>query len=67
MAKKNINFNTYVQRDLSKTTVDWGTVATKLTGDLLKIREDRKAEREQIAKDILYASDRVNEIGRAHV
>ena len=62
MAKKNINFNTYVQRDLSKTTVDWGTVATKLTGDLLKIREDRKAEREQIAQDTIDASDRVNEM-----
>ena len=62
MAKKNINFNTYVERDLDKTTVDWGTVANKLTGDLLQIREDRAAEREKIAQDTIDASDRVNEM-----
>ena len=27
MARKDIDFNTYVKRDLNKTTVDWGTVA----------------------------------------
>ena len=37
MARKDINFNTYVKRDLSKTTVDWGSVANKLTTDLLKV------------------------------
>jgi len=51
MAKKNINFNTYVKRDLSKTTVDWGSVATKLTGDLLQIRKDREAKRAEIQAD----------------
>lgn len=62
MAKKNINFNTYVKRDLDKTTVDWGTVANKLTGDLLQIRADRAAERDKIAQDTIDASDRVNEM-----
>jgi len=62
MARKNINFNTYVERDLQKTTVDWGTVANKLTGDLLKIREDRAAERDKIAQDTIDATDKVNEM-----
>ena len=55
MARKDINFNTYVERDLQKTTVDWGTVANKLTGDLLKIREDRAAERDKISQDTIDA------------
>jgi len=50
MARKDINFNTYVKRDLSKTTVDWGSVASKLTGDLLKVREERAARREEEQK-----------------
>lgn len=62
MARKDINFNTYVERDLQKTTVDWGTVANKLTGDLLKIREDRAAERDKIAQDTIDATDKVNEM-----
>ena len=62
MARKDINFNTYIERDLQKTTVDWGTVANKLTGDLLKIREDRAAERDKIAQDTIDATDKVNEM-----
>ena len=45
MAKKNINFNTYVERDLTKTTVDWGTVASKLTNDLGVIRKERERKK----------------------
>ena len=62
MARKDINFNTYVERDLQKTTVDWGTVANKLTGDLLRIREERAAEREKIAQDTIDATDKVSEM-----
>ena len=62
MARKDINFNTYVERDLQKTTVDWGTVANKLTGDLLKIREERAAERDKIAQDTIEATDKVNKM-----
>ena len=50
MARKDINFNTYVKRDLSKTTVDWASVANKLTTDLLKVREERAAERAEEQK-----------------
>ena len=48
MAKKDINFRTYVKRDLNKTTVDWGTVANKLSTDLLKIRKEREEERAEL-------------------
>ena len=62
MAKKNINFNTYVKRDLSKTTVDWGSVATKLTGDLLKIRKDRETKRAEIQADTDDVENSLNEM-----
>jgi len=62
MAKKNINFNTYVKRDLSKTTVDWGSVATKLTGDLLQIRKDREAKRAEIQADTDEVESALNEM-----
>ena len=32
MAKKNVDFNTYVERDLSKSSIDWSTISkTKIT------------------------------------
>tara|TARA_R100000951_G_scaffold116783_1_gene130761 strand:- start:5652 stop:7415 length:1764 start_codon:yes stop_codon:yes gene_type:complete len=62
MARKDIDFNTYVKRDLNKTTVDWGTVANKLTGDLLKIRKDREAERAEIQADTDEVGVKLNEM-----
>ncbi len=62
MAKKDINFNTYVKRDLSKTTVDWGSVANKLTGDLLQIRKDRETKRAEIQADTDEVESALNEM-----
>lgn len=62
MARKDIDFNTYVKRDLNKTTVDWGTVANKLTGDLLKIRKEREAERAEIQADTDEVGVKLNEM-----
>ena len=60
MAKKDINFNTYVKRDLSKTTVDWGTVATKLTTDLLKVRKERETKRAEIETNTDEVTTKLN-------
>ena len=30
MAKKNVDFNTYVERDLSKSSIDWSTISTNI-------------------------------------
>ena len=62
MARKDINFNTYVKRDLTKTTVDWGSVASKLTGDLLKVREDRAGQRAEIQKNTDETTAKLNEM-----
>ena len=62
MARKDINFNTYVKRDLTKTTVDWGSVASKLTGDLLKVRKDREGQRAEIQKNTDETTAKLNEM-----
>ena len=62
MAKKNINFNTYVERDLTKTTVDWGTVATKLTNDLGEIRKEREKRRADIQAETIEVDRQLNEM-----
>ena len=60
MAKKNINFNTYVERDLTKTTVDWGTVANNLTTQLGEIRKDREQRRADIDDNTIEGEDKLN-------
>ena len=62
MAKNNINFNTYVERDLTKTTVDWGTVASKLTTDLGIIRKDREKKRADIENETIEVDRQLNEL-----
>tara|TARA_R100000935_G_C2840719_1_gene170780 strand:+ start:888 stop:2738 length:1851 start_codon:yes stop_codon:yes gene_type:complete len=62
MARKDINFNTFVKRDLSKTTVDWGSVASNLTTDLLKVRKDREGQRAEIQKNTDEAASTLNEM-----
>jgi hypothetical protein len=62
MAKKNINFNTYVERDLTKTTVDWGTVASKLTNDLGVIRKEREKRRSDIEAETIEVDRQLNEL-----
>ena len=60
MAKKNINFNTYVERDLTKTTVDWGTVANNLTTQLGEIRKDREQRKAFIDDNTIEVEDKLN-------
>ena len=62
MAKKNINFNTYVKRDLDKTTVNWGSVASNLTTDLLRIRKEREAKRAEIDANTSEVESKLNEM-----
>lgn len=51
MAKQNINFNTFVPEDLTKSTIDWGAVATGLTTQLTAIKKDKEARRDKIEDD----------------
>jgi len=53
MAKQNINFNTYVEKDLSKSTIDWGAVSKNLTDNLVKFDADRKAKKAEIEKQTI--------------
>ena len=62
MARKNIDFNTYVKRDLTKTTVDWGSVASKLTTDLMEVRKVREGQRAAIKKDTDETTAKLNEM-----
>jgi|TARA_R110000744_G_scaffold83041_1_gene163116 hypothetical protein len=60
MAKKNINFNTYVERDLTRTTVDWGTVANNLTTKLGVIEKDREKRRAEIQNNTIEVENKLN-------
>ena len=45
MARPNINFNTFVPEDLTKSTIDWGTVASGLTTQLSAIKKEKELKR----------------------
>lgn len=51
MAKQNINFNTFVPEDLTKSTIDWGAVATGLTTQLTAIKKEKEARKDKIEDD----------------
>ena len=51
MAKQNINFNTFVPEDLTKSSIDWGAVATGLTSQLTAIKKEKEARKDKIEDD----------------
>ena len=51
MAKQNINFNTFVPEDLTKSTIDWGAVATGLTSQLTEIKKEKEKRLSDIEDD----------------
>ena len=57
MARQNIDFNSFVPEDLTKSTIDWGTVATGLTKQLTDIKKDRDARRSGF-EDSTYKKNR---------
>ena len=57
MARQNINFNTFVPKDLTQTQIDWGTVATGLTKELTAIKKERDDKRQKY-KDDTYKRNR---------
>ncbi len=60
MAKKDINFSTYVERDLTKSVIDWGTISKTLSDDLVKLKEERDTKRAEIAKSTTEAENTLN-------
>ena len=57
MARPKIDFNTFVPEDLTKSTIDWGTVATGLTTELSRIKDQKE-------KNISEQEDKTYEINR---
>ena len=57
MARKNIDFQTYVKRDVTKSQVDWNAITDTVTTELSTIRDERKKKREEIATATLEAED----------
>ena len=51
--KKTINFNTYVEQDLTKTNINWGAVSKNLSDSLIKIDTERKAKQAEIDKNTI--------------
>ena len=48
MARKNIDFQTYVKRDVTKSQVDWNAITDTVTTELSTIRDERKKKRGEI-------------------
>tara|TARA_R110002012_G_scaffold16404_4_gene63428 strand:- start:27284 stop:29407 length:2124 start_codon:yes stop_codon:yes gene_type:complete len=57
MARKDIDFNTYVKRDLTKSQVDWSAITSEVTDELTKLRDERKTLRNTIAADTLKTEE----------
>jgi hypothetical protein len=57
MARKNIDFQTYVKRDVTKSQVDWNAITDTVTTELSTIRDERKKKRGEIATATLEAED----------
>jgi len=62
MAKQNINFNTFVPEDLTKSTIDWGAVATGLTTQLTAIKKEREAKRSKFEDDTYKRNRELREL-----
>ena len=58
--KKDIEFSTYIERDLTKSVIDWGTISKTLTDDLTKIQEERTKQKAEIEKKTLEADTTIN-------
>lgn len=57
MARKDIDFQTYVKRDVTKSQVDWNAITDTVTTELSTIRDQRTKKREEIATATLEAED----------
>ena len=57
MARPNINFNTFVPEDLTKSQIDWGTVASGAIQELTKIKKEREEKRSEF-EDNTYKKNR---------
>jgi hypothetical protein len=57
MARQNINFNTFVPEDLTKSTIDWGTVASGLTTQLSAIKKEKELKLSE-EEDKTYEANR---------
>ena len=60
--KANINFNTYVERDITTQSVDWNAITKNLTDTLTKIDNDRKTKKAEIDKNSIEVETQLNEL-----
>tara|TARA_R110002012_G_scaffold307658_1_gene513286 strand:- start:9805 stop:11883 length:2079 start_codon:yes stop_codon:yes gene_type:complete len=60
--KANINFNTYVEKDVATSSVDWSAITKNLTETLTKIDTERKAKKAEIDKNSIEVETQLNEL-----
>tara|TARA_R100000988_G_C4005820_1_gene172498 strand:- start:1544 stop:3634 length:2091 start_codon:yes stop_codon:yes gene_type:complete len=58
--KKDIEFSTYIERDLTKSVIDWGTISKTLTDDLTRIQKERAEKKAEIEEKTLEADTTIN-------
>jgi len=58
--KQQIDFSTYVERDLTKSVIDWSTISKTLSDDLIKLKEDRATKKAEIEKNTIEADTILN-------
>jgi len=60
--KANINFNTYVEKDITTQSVDWSAITKNLTETLTTIDTERKAKKAEIDKNSIEVETKLNEL-----
>ena len=58
--KKDIEFSTYIERDLTKSVIDWNTISKTLSDDLTRIQKERTKNKAEIEKKTLEAETTIN-------
>ena len=63
-SKRDIDFDVYTERDVTKTQVNWADVAKKITGEIETIRDDRQGRKDEIQKATDEAMTKLDDTGQ---
>jgi len=62
--KKDIDFDVYAERDVTKSQVNWADVAKNITGELETIRDDRQGRKAEIQKATDESMTQLDDMGK---
>jgi len=63
-SKRDIDFDVYTERDVTKTQVNWADVAKSITGEIETIRDERQGRKAEIQKSTDEAMAKLDDMGK---